>query len=188
LTGEFPTKPPVIQIVCKTQFQHPQVDQRGMVLPSCHPKFLNWTARDNLGKMIFEIAQILTMPVNNQPIPNNNFPQPQPYGTNPPNSNNPPSYGSNPKPYGSNNPPNSNNTPNSNKTEFEPLPVPKVPTNFPDLQDKSVEELQFLLSDEEGFSLFVEDQEFIKNLKTLREGILDQNEESASLNFFYFFL
>ena len=198
MSGEFPTKPPILQLVSKTPFQHPHVDQRGYILPSLHPKFQNWTARDNLGKMVFEIAQALTMPVNNPP---------QPFGNNPPNSNPLPQYGSNPNPppqYSSNppqpfgnNPPKSNPPPqygsnnqfgsNSGKTEFEPLPVPKAPTNFPDLQDKSVEELQFLLSDEDGFSLFLEDQEFIKNLKTLREGIMDQNEESASLLFSFFF-
>eukprot|EP01091_Cochliopodium_minus_P017012 TRINITY_DN6551_c0_g3_i1.p1 TRINITY_DN6551_c0_g3~~TRINITY_DN6551_c0_g3_i1.p1 ORF type:complete len:357 (-),score=148.35 TRINITY_DN6551_c0_g3_i1:15-1085(-) len=205
LTGEFPTKPPVLQILCKNVYTHPQIDQRGFVLPSCHPKFQFWTARDNLGKMIFDICAILINGTMGPPLTQTNL-QPNITNSTPnllvntnsnpnllnnnsnPNLNQPNSlpYGTNPPPYGTktNSPYNSNNSPNSNntKTEFEPLPVPKVPTNFPELQDKPVEELQFLLSDSSSFSLLVEDQEFLKNLKSLKDGIMEQNEESAKKN------
>ena len=247
--GDFPNKPPVLQVVAVNQYLHPFLDQRGFLLPSSHPKLANWTPRDSLGKMIYEILPKLTNGTMGPPLSNNNNNNPNqpsyqappnqsnqtsgrpgsvgsaggvvgvsPYGSNPssqnyasnpsPNvgnySSNPPNIGNyqpNPSPnvgnyasnppnvgnYGSNlsnrgaSPINTNSTPPNSKTvEYEPLPVPKVPSNFPDLQQKSVEELELLLSDDEAFSLLVEEQEIIQNLKKLRMDITQQNEESAS--------
>lgn len=134
-----------------------------------------------LGKLIFELLPNLTNgtmgPPKSQGPPSNNVPQP--YGSN----NVPQPYGSNtPQSYGSTGAYSSNNAPNSNPVSVEPLPVPQVPATFPELNKKSVEELTLLLSDKGAFDLFIENMEFVQNIKKLQDDVINQNQEVAKNN------
>uniref|UniRef100_A0A7S2IGW3 VPS37 C-terminal domain-containing protein n=1 Tax=Helicotheca tamesis TaxID=374047 RepID=A0A7S2IGW3_9STRA len=62
------------------------------------------------------------------------------------------------------------------------IPIPPVPSSFPELESMSRSEMQELLDDEEKYQAFVEEMPSVKTLNDLKSSIFKGNVETAESN------
>jgi len=157
LQRDFPYQPPSLQIV--PQVSHKFVDPQMNVVPQVHEKLAVWSVHTNLGKTVYEVVQ--------------KFVQDPPQILGQLSATNLNGYSEMPPAYGNA----ANTTTNSNST-----PVPSIPSSFPDLDNKTGEELNEMLSNEDLYKDFFDNLEGVKNMRQLRDELRDGNEELAKKN------
>ena len=183
LPEQFPYQPPVIQ--CVPPVMSPHTDSNGYMRPSAHEGLLRWNVQNNLGKVVYEVVAGVVAPAAPLAVGGGGGAGPG-SAPQPPVSHYPP-----PPHYGSIGGPNSNS--NTSLGSFamgkEPAPrktpnveVPAIPTVFPEIESKNVDELQRLVSDESELFLLLEDVEFYKGLNRLRDMSRDANVAQAEKN------
>ena len=177
------------------------MDNSGYVRPSAHDGLQRWSVQNNLGKIVYDVIAGVIAPATplatnssssntNSNYPNNNnnnnsgsiypnvansntSPRPVPQALAPPTQ----KMFSNPNMM-------SNSTPNlgagdKSKNDFE---LPPVPSNFPELANKTVAQLEQITRDENHLLLFCEDVEYIRSLVALRDAAREANGKQAEEN------
>ncbi len=181
LPEQFPYQPPVIQ--CVPPIMSPHADSNGYVRSSAHEGLLRWNVQNNLGKVVYEVVAGVVAPAapaaaSAAPVSAGPAPQAAPY---PP----PPQYGS----ISGTGPASAvgsfaigKESPTVAPRKPPAVEVPAIPVSFPEIDGKSAEELQRLVSDESELFLLLEDVEFYKGLNRLRDMSRDANVAQAEKN------
>jgi len=159
LPPTFPkTTGPVIQVY--PPVQHRLINQQMYIIPQAHENLQRWNyPTSNLGRTMLEIVQKL---LQEPPVPM------------------PPSYSiavANPS------------TPQTNNTNYQeqqpsiPIvthtPQPVVPSNFPQLESKTISELSQMMNDEFEFNKFFEELPQVSNMVKVRDDLRNNNQELA---------
>lgn len=191
LGPEFPYQAPSLQIM--PAVSHRFVNEQMYVLPQMHEKLASWSVHTNLGKTVFEISQKL---IQDQPqvlgtsinsyggsYPNAGEPPP-PYGmygnTSTPSTpaNNP----SRPPTASPSSSISSSSVSSSSPTPSQQIRTPAIPSSFPELDQKSIVELNELLQNDDQFQALFDSLEVVKTMRQLRDDMRDGNEELAKKN------
>jgi len=172
LQADFPRVPPTI--IVSPVLQHPMVDPQGFLLQSAHENLLKWTVHASLGKTVYEIIQKL-MRDSPTPVPTT-FTT---LGTNA--AFNPISGGQQSASIPlSNYPPTSNRAPLPSVSNSTSLP--SIPSEFPELKDKSQAELTLLLSDDNELKKFFDSLSIVGTMRKVKEDLRARNEVLAREN------
>jgi len=153
LDNDFPTSRPRLQVI--PSVKHRFLDQSGFIFPSAHHYLAQWNGNTSLlGSVMFEIATIIiqeTPAYNSQPV-FNSAPVHQQTVLNLSNPS--------PPPY----------------TETVTT-VNSIPTSFPELESKSLSELQQICNNNTAFMEFIDSLEYLKNYQSVKEDLLKTNDE-----------
>jgi len=144
---------PVIQVY--PPVQHRLINQQMYIIPQAHENLQKWNyTTSNLGRTMLEIVQkLLQEPPVLAPLP--------------------PSYPSTPQ----------INFPIPQEQPSIPFvthtPQPVVPSNFPQLESKTISELSQMMNDEYEFNKFFEELPQVSNMVKVRDDLRNNNQELA---------
>lgn len=133
LPEQFPYQPPVLQVV--PPVASPHLDASGYVRASAHEGLSRWNVQNNLGKVVYEVVAGVIAPAAPPASNNKSSPSLYPVGVQSPPPPPPPDYGTAveaSKSRGS----------ASAAAAADKIVAVDVPTSFPEVDSKSVDELQ----------------------------------------------